>query len=513
MKNRILFSTAIGLWLLTWAQGMNAQNWAGPDTTICQSNGVVLGTNETPDEYCFHWSPATGLSDITAKRPFAQPDKTTEYTLVAIGPDFSNKVVDKVKVTVATGGVVLAPSFTEPDGRVNQAHAHLTSKPGGAVVIWSIEGPDYGCVINSTTGNISYCNSPGEVTIRATISGDEDCYAEGTFLVNVGVKQVYAIDAQHPTRKATEGGTLHLVGHNDVKLKAIPNDGESFGDEQPDWTGSTVLPPTPYVEEWIHDEGLPLQLHIEAGGKTVNVQRHQPNQVSVGGFSHTLITLFNAVKNFIKPPESVTKGHQFKPNATSACSPYSAKFDHNIAFKSVDCERFNSPELGVLRTLEGEISAKVTGKICFPFPWSSPPNPVFVWSSYIVAEGGAAFGISAAYDESKEYPAEWRPKQAFTATSSLKLGVGGEAGLLLPGDVFGITGSIFGGTSIQTNIIVDLDSVSIGAKWEPVYVEGGLKVWFNNPNNQVLALGDKMLIMDPVALKPRRVVDLTILKP
>ncbi len=488
---------------------VGAQNWAGPDTTICGATGVTLGLASAPDDYCYHWSPATGLNSAFQKRPLANPAKTTEYTMTATGPDFSEKVVDKVKVTISTGGVEFTPSYTEPDATPNQAHAHLTSKVPGTTIIWSIESEDHGCTINSSTGNISYCSEPGDVKIRATVDGDPECYAEGTFRVNVGVKQVFAIDVDHPTRKATEGATLHLVGHNDVKFKAVPNTGESFDSEQPDWTGSTVLPTEPHAAEWVHDAGTPTTLNIVAGGKTVNVERHQSSKVSAGGFSHGLITFWNTVKNFIKPPDAVQLGYKFSETQTSACKPFDAKNDHNVTYEYANVEKFNSPELGTSHYLEGEVSSKVTAKICFPPPYSSVPNPVFVWSTYLVCEGTAEFTISIAKDESKAVPAKWKPSVPLTATSGIKLGAGGEVGVLLPGDIFGVQGSVFGGASASLIFTLDTDSLSLAAKIEPLYIEGGLKVWYLNPNNLVLELKGKYNMLDPIAIKPRSVVDLS----
>ena len=488
------------------ATALSAQNWAGPDTSICQGVGATLGLASTPDDYCFNWEPTDGLDNSFAKQPIAHPNKTTEYTLVAIGPGFNNKVVDKVKVTVSTGGVVLSPTYTEPDGTVNQAHAHLTSKQPGTTIIWSIQGANHGCVINPSTGNISYCNSFGDVKIRATVSGSPQCYAEGAFRVNAGVKEVYAIDVAHPTRKATNNDTLHLVGENAVKLKAIVNDGETFGEDQPSWEGSSVMPPDPNAHEWVHDAGTPTSMTIEAGHKKVYVQRHTAGQVSAGGFSHTMVTIFNALKSFLKPPDEVQKGHKFSDTQTSACSPFKSEFSHNVTYKYAPVEKFNSPDVGSSHSLEGEISATVTAKICFPPPYSSVPNPVFVWSTYLVASGSGTLSLGFAKDESKAVPAKWKVSTPPTMTSAFKLGVGGEVGLLLPGDIFGVQGSVFGGVGAQANTSVDFDSLSFGMKIEPLYIEGGLKVWYLNPSNLILELKGKYNMLDPIAIKPRAVI-------
>lgn len=487
--------------------GSFAQNWAGPDTTICQGVGAMLGLESAPDEYCFHWTPEAGLSSPFEKRPIAKPSQTQEYTLVAIGPDFSNKVVDKVKVIVATGGVVLTPTYTEPDGSQNQSQASLTSKPAGASIIWSIEGEDHhGCTINPSTGKISGCNEFGDVKIRAKISGNEDCFADGTFRVNAGVKEVYAIDNQHPKRKATNNDTLHILGHNDVKIKAIKNDGEEFGEDQPDWTGSTVLPPDPHAVEWVNEDSSPAVYLFQAGQKKVYVQRHQPVQVGAGSLFHSLNTIFTALGYWLKPPETISMGFKYSETQTSACKPYDAKFKHSINFEYTTVEKKDSPDIGKNWTIEGEAGAEATGKICFPPPYSSVPNPLFMWSTYLSMTGGATINISASKDESKKVPAEWVPNDV-TATSSLKVGIGGEVGLFIPGDIFLAQGSLFGGIAAQAVIGANSDSVSLSLKFEPLIIEASLKVWYLNPNNTVVELKGKYNVMDPLSMPPRKVFE------
>lgn len=499
--NRITFSLLSAFTLLCFNGA--AQQWAGPDTTICQGAGAMLGLSSAPDDYCYNWSPAEGLSSTSVKRPTANPSKTTEYTLVAIGPDFSNKVVDKVKVSVNLGGVVMAPSYTEPDGTANQAHAHLTVKEPGTTIDWSIEGEDHGCVINPVTGNISYCNSAGDVTIRATDATNEECYAEGTFRVNVGVKQVYAIDNTHPTRKATEGDTLYLVGHNDVKLKAIPNDGESFTDDQPDWTGSTVLPSDPNAKEWVHSEGTPTLMHIVAGGKSVNVARIQPSEVAITNIIQSLDVLLSILEEVCEPSDDLEGGYD--PDQ-SVCQPLDMGFDHNLSFKSIPVEKFNSPKKGLKEQLEGEISAGLTAKVCFPPPYSSAPNPLFMWSTYVFGSGTAKLNAGISRDESLASPANWQV-DSLNFSGELKFGVGGEVGVYVPGDFIGIQGSLAGEIIIGLDPTFSSAGIKTVVKIEPLVVEGSLKVFWLNPDNAVINLAGKYNLLDPYESQPFTTVD------
>ncbi len=490
---------------------LRAQEWAGPDVTTCQTAGAMLGLASAPNDYCYNWSPAAGLSSTTDKQPMAHPDKTTIYTLTAVGPNFSNKVVDQVKVTVSTGGVVLTPTYTEPDSEDVQAHAHLTSKEAGVMYRWSIDGDSHGCRIDSITGVVGHCNQVGEVTIKVKDKDNPSCSATGPFRINVGVKDVMAIDETNPTRIASTGDTLHLVGINAVRLKAIPNSGETFNEDQPDWTGSTVLPPNPNDAEWVNNQGEPSSLTITAGQKTVYVSREGAGEISLGGIPQFFKTVVTAITEFVKPSAELTKGHSFMDfQAASACLPPAPPLPGiNISLKAAPVNKKDSPQRGYIYTAEGELGATLSGKICFPPPYSSVPNPVLVWSTYIELSGTAKAVMNFTLDESKAVPAKWE-SNLFNFTTEFKLGVGTQLGLLLPDDIFGITGSVFGGIKIGLDPDVDLTTklISVTASIEPLVLEGGLKVWYFNPNNTVVDLQGKYNILDPFTYGPTPILTL-----
>jgi|WetSurMetagenome_2_1015567.scaffolds.fasta_scaffold70723_2 hypothetical protein len=504
MKRTIYILTFISL---AFRLELSAQEWAGPDKNICEGAGTTLGLDSAPNNYCYNWSPSTGLSSTTDKRPMAHPDKTTEYTLVAIGPNFSNKVVDKVKVTVETGGVVLTPTYTQPDSSVNQSHAHLTIKTAGVTYKWSIVGDDKGCQINENTGNISYCHQIGDVKVRVKDADNPDCFADGTLRVNVGVKELFAIDNANPTRKASNGDTLHLVGINAVKLKAIPNSGESFGDDQPDWTGSTVLPPNPHDAEWVNDAGTPTSLTITAGQKNVYVSRETTGEISAGVIAQSLSTIFNRLKELVKPTPGLTPGNTFDPGQTTACLPFSAEIIPTISYKKAPVNRKDSPKSGYAWTIEGDIKAEITGRVCFPPPYSAVPNPVFVWSTYVIGQGAGKLTMNMVYDESVNYPGKW-VSNGLNFVTEFKLGVGGEIAVLLPGNLFGITGSLFGGVKWGIDPDWAPPYIDVKASIEPLVIEGGLKVWYFNPANTVIDLQGKYNMLDPITMGPYHTIDL-----
>jgi len=80
---------------------------AGPDTTICGEGSVVIGGGDEDPDYCYSWSPQTGLSDPHILHPVASPTVTTTYVLTVVGPDFSFRDEDQVTVTVEEAEVTL----------------------------------------------------------------------------------------------------------------------------------------------------------------------------------------------------------------------------------------------------------------------------------------------------------------------------------------------------------------------------------------------------------------------
>ena len=91
-----------GTLLVLWSWLSIGQLWsqcvadAGPDTTICAGESVVLGTPGVAG-VAYVWQPGGSLSDSTDAQPTATPDTTTRYVLVASnGPGCVN--VDTVTI-------------------------------------------------------------------------------------------------------------------------------------------------------------------------------------------------------------------------------------------------------------------------------------------------------------------------------------------------------------------------------------------------------------------------------
>ena len=50
--------------LTTFLNHIIAQNYAGPDTSVCASgNAIQIGNPSAPNEYCYVWRNADGLNE------------------------------------------------------------------------------------------------------------------------------------------------------------------------------------------------------------------------------------------------------------------------------------------------------------------------------------------------------------------------------------------------------------------------------------------------------------------
>jgi hypothetical protein len=252
---------------------------------------------------------------------------------------------------------------------------------------------------------------------------------------------------------------------------------------------------------WEYNSGLHSDLDIQAGEKHVLVQIHQPLEEVAGNLENSLLALFNVIKDYVKPTDDVQQGHAFDPDAVSACTIPGLEPGINIAYKRARVNKKDSPELGWNYTLDGEASVAWTGRVCWPPPYSSVPNPILVWATYVEFGGAVKFNVNASKDESVANPPEWK-FNGINVSSELKLGVGGEAGIFLPLEVFGITGNVFGGIKIGIDPDVAPPYLDVKSTIEPLVLEGGLKVWVTNPNNTIVDLSGKYNLLDPIELGP-----------
>jgi hypothetical protein len=94
-----------GVFLLTFlvaAQCAFAQANAGPDKASCSGgNGVEIGAMSNDPNLCYSWSavPADpSVANLKTPKITVKPATTTTYTLTVVGPAFSSKSTDDVKV-------------------------------------------------------------------------------------------------------------------------------------------------------------------------------------------------------------------------------------------------------------------------------------------------------------------------------------------------------------------------------------------------------------------------------
>lgn len=102
MKKHLIIFFVLEI-ILCWCSLENifSQANAGPDTTICKGNKVVIGSPPFSATWCFSWSPDNGtLSDKKSPQPEAVPTSTTLYSLTVVGPDFSFTSKDEINVSV-----------------------------------------------------------------------------------------------------------------------------------------------------------------------------------------------------------------------------------------------------------------------------------------------------------------------------------------------------------------------------------------------------------------------------
>ena len=177
---------------------------AGPDTSICKTEGFNLAT--TSDALHYLWTPATFLSSDTIKNPFANPPVTTTYLVIAnIGKCQSQ---DQVKITVAP----YPPAFAGNDTAVCIGFNAQITATGGSIYSWSptvyLSNPSIASpMVIQPTSNIVYT-----VTVRDTLG----CTKAIKDSVLVKVIQQLQVDAGPADTSIVEGETLplHATGAN-----------------------------------------------------------------------------------------------------------------------------------------------------------------------------------------------------------------------------------------------------------------------------------------------------------
>jgi gliding motility-associated-like protein len=178
---------------------------AGPDSTICYGNNLVLQGNYTGRS--FAWSPTAGLVNPISIRPIAAPLQTTWYVLSAFGVAGCNRTVfDSVRIFVTPP----VPAFAGNDTLVVVGQPLQLNATGGTNYAWS---PAFGLSNTNIANPVAmFTGSTDSIRYRVTVS---DGYCSATDDINITVFKTEP-DIFIPTA---------FTPNNDYKndvLKAVP---------------------------------------------------------------------------------------------------------------------------------------------------------------------------------------------------------------------------------------------------------------------------------------------------
>lgn len=147
---------------------------AGPDQSICAGDQVVIGGNPTSIAgSTVIWSPATGLSDVSAFNPTAGPVETTSYTVTVLNDTCTSTDV----VVVSLQGIAEAAFTVRLEPGCDGLRAFFTDQSMNAQQ-WSWSFGDGG---TSTEQNPQHFFAyGGPITITLTIADGFGCTASIT---------------------------------------------------------------------------------------------------------------------------------------------------------------------------------------------------------------------------------------------------------------------------------------------------------------------------------------------
>ncbi len=156
----------------------------GNDTTICSGDGIPISP-QTNALY-FSWTPATALSDPTVATPVANPQTTTQYTVLA---SISKKCMatDSIQIKVVPYPLANAgPDTTICFGKTAQFNASIN----GSSFLWSpvnslfryntltpVAGPQSTTIYTLSAYDTLGCPKPGIDSVIVTVLPPVDAYA------------------------------------------------------------------------------------------------------------------------------------------------------------------------------------------------------------------------------------------------------------------------------------------------------------------------------------------------
>ncbi|MCR6637544.1 MAG: hypothetical protein NVV82_00700 [Sporocytophaga sp.] len=388
-----------------------AQADAGPDKDICKGKSVQLGGAANPD-YCYYWTPQSGLDNPNSPNPMATPDKTTSYTLIVTGAEFSGRWMDEVTVSVFDiKDIVFDKPMVYADG-VTVVTPQAVVDPPGRRMEWDFDGEALGCWWENEKVIIG--TDPGTINVRVFDNKTyPECYLDKPLEILDPVKTVTAEDIKSRGRIAKAGETLFLVGPERLAEVIAEPSQNSFTGQAPVWSGTCVTPSLGTSSFTNYPEGSASCTYTAGKDKSVTITRLAATSLEVKplpGFSDA------AIKKFLE------KDLTFKGSKVGGI-----KGDINFgstSYKRSLVGKYMDPGTDYKHELNLGFSGSITGKIVHPLyskkvtsPWGSAK-----WELYFEAKAALSIGGGLVKDPSTEYQG-WSGKNlAATLDGTFKVG-------------------------------------------------------------------------------------------
>jgi hypothetical protein len=368
-----------------------AQADAGPDQEICKGKSVQLGGAANPD-YCYYWTPQSGLDNPYAPNPTATPEKTTTYTVIVTGPEFSGRWMDDVTVTVfEMQDIVFDKPMVYADG-ATLVTPQAVVNPSGRRLSWEFVGESFGCWWENE--KIVVGTDPGSVTVRAVDNKNPECYLDKPLELLDPVAGVTAEDVKNKGRIAKTGETLYLVGpQRQAEVKALPAQG-SFSGLAPVWSGTCLSPPSG-TASFINDadEGMSCTYNV-GNDKSITITRLSSTTTEIKplpGFSDA------GLKKFFETDLN------FKGNKVGGIK-CEINFG-NTNFRKTLVGKYMDPGTDYKYEMNLGFSGSVSGKIVHPLyskkissPWGSAK-----WELFMEVKAALGIGGGLIKDPSTEF--------------------------------------------------------------------------------------------------------------
>lgn len=205
MKKHLIISTVLEI-ILCWGSLENAfsQVNAGPDTTICKGNKIVIGSPPFSTTWCFSWSPDNGtLNDKKSPQPEASPTSTTLYSVTVVGTDFSFTHRDDMTVKVLNPKVAFKEDPNQKYGFDNYGVDSLMpwksvmTGDNDIVIAQTTPAPDYSHMFFKSTepGNISLSPNKAssgtqKITVTGHFKGSSELQANGDYAEGININKM-----------------------------------------------------------------------------------------------------------------------------------------------------------------------------------------------------------------------------------------------------------------------------------------------------------------------------------